>query len=247
MEWAAGSVAWLAIVAYPLARRGGMVRRVLTPVVVGALGITTTSALRPWGLRRVAIAAGVVTVATASVERLGTTTGVPFGRYRYTDRLRPAIAGVPVVVPLAWLAMAAPARETAHAALGAQSTPTRRVALGAVALTAWDLFLDPQMVAEGFWQWRRVGRYRGVPLTNFAGWLLTSAAVMAFLEWALPPQARAEPVLVAEYAGMAAMETAGFAVFFRDPLVATVGGVAMLPFAAAGVARVVGDRRVGGG
>ena len=27
--------------------------------------------------------------------------------------------------------------------------------LGAVALTAWDLFLDPQMTAEGYWRWPR--------------------------------------------------------------------------------------------
>ena len=32
--------------------------------------------------------------------------------------LRPTVAGVPVVVPLAWWAMALPAREVAHAALG---------------------------------------------------------------------------------------------------------------------------------
>jgi len=236
------------MVAYPLARQGGTARRVLAPVVVGALAVTTTSALRPWGRRRAAIAAGVVTVATAAVERIGTATGVPFGKYGYTDRLQPSIAGVPVAVPLAWWATAAPARDAAHAALGRRSTPARRVALGAVALTAWDLFLDPQMVAEDFWRWRRVGRYRGIPLTNFAGWLVTSAAVMAFLEWALPPQERAEPALVVEYAGMAAMETVGFAAFFRDPLVAAVGGAAMLPIAATAVARVIADdRRAGDG
>ncbi len=52
------------------------------------------------------------------VERVGTTTGWPFGRYTYTGRLRPAVAGVPIVVPAAWWAMALPAREVAHAVLG---------------------------------------------------------------------------------------------------------------------------------
>ena len=57
-----------------------------------------------------------------------------------------------------------PAREAAHAALGRRSTPgLRAVALGAAALTAWDLFLDPQMTAEGYWRWDRRGRYRGHP------------------------------------------------------------------------------------
>ena len=36
-----------------------------------------------------------------------------------------------------------------------RSSPWRRIALGAVALTAWDLFLDPQMTAEGYWRWDR--------------------------------------------------------------------------------------------
>ena len=53
--------------------------------------------------------------------------GVPFGRYRYTGRLRPDVAGVPVVVPMAWWAMAVPAREAAHAALGRRSTAAARI------------------------------------------------------------------------------------------------------------------------
>ena len=109
--------------------------------------------------------------------------------------------------------------------------------LGAVALTAWDLFLDPQMTAEGYWRWPGGGRYRGIPLSNFAGWLVTATAVMAVLEWIVPPQ-RPNPTLVVEYAAMAAMETLGFAAFFGDRVVAAVGGAAMLPLAAAGVAGI---------
>ena len=117
----------------------------------------------------------------------------------------------------------------------------RRELLGAVALTAWDLFLDPQMTAEGFWHWARRGRYRGIPLSNYGGWLLTGVAVMVALEALLPPE-EPDPALVGEYAAMGVMETVGFAVFFRDRLVAAVGGVAMLPFAAAGVAGILRSR-----
>jgi putative membrane protein len=102
-----------------------------------------------------------------------------------------------------------------------------------VALTAWDLFLDPQMVGEGYWRWVRAGRYRGIPVTNYLGWLATSTAVMAALEVALPPDGEADRALVAEYGVMAGMETLGFAAFFRDRVVAVVGGAAMMPIAAA--------------
>jgi putative membrane protein len=106
-----------------------------------------------------------------------------------------------------------------------------------VALAAWDLFLDPQMTAEGYWRWARGGRYRGIPLSNFAGWLATGLGVMVVLERVLPP-AEPDVVLVGEYAGMALMETAGFAAFFGDRLVAAAGGAAMLPLAAGAVARL---------
>ena len=79
---------------------------------------------------------------------------------------------------------------------------------GRPALTAWDLFLDPQMTAEGYWRWTRRGRYRGIPLTNYAGWLLTSVAVMAALEALLPPD-EPDRALVGEYAAMGVMETVG--------------------------------------
>jgi uncharacterized membrane protein len=227
------------MVAFPLARRGGDARRRISDAVVAGMAVTTTSAaVGRWGLARTTMAGKAVVVGTALVERIGTSTGVPFGRYRYSGRLRPSLAGVPLVVPLAWWAMAVPAREAAHAALGARSTPVRRVALGAAALTAWDLFLDPQMTAEGYWRWTTAGRYRGIPLTNYAGWLLAGLAVMVVLELALPP-GPPDAALVAEYAAVAAMETLGFAAFFGDRLVAAVGGAAMVPVAVAAVTRVL--------
>jgi putative membrane protein len=231
------------MVVTPLAAPRGRVRRALVPVVVGGLAATSAlSAARRWDGRRAALAAGAVLSATAVVESVGTRTGVPFGRYRYSGALRPQVGGVPAVVPLAWLAMALPGREAAHAALGRASDPARRVLLGASALTAWDLFLDPQMVGEGYWTWAHGGRYRGIPLSNFAGWFLAGAAVMALLEAVLPIErgGDADPALVAQYGFVAAMETIGFAAFFRDRLVAVVGGAGMLPIAGAAVARVLG-------
>ena len=144
---------------------------------------------------------------------------------------------------MAWFALGLPARETAHAALGERSTAAKRIALGSAALTAWDLFLDPQMVGEGYWVWARRGVYRGIPLTNYLGWFVTGLGVMALLEAALPPAATstdADGALVGEYAYMGVMETIGFARYFRDPVVAVVGGLGMLPVAAAAVARKLG-------
>jgi putative membrane protein len=227
------------MIATPLASRGGPVRRALSNAVVGGLFATSSSlASRGWGRRRGLGAAAGVSAATAIVELVGSRRGIPFGRYRYTGVLRPQVSGVPAVVPLAWFALALPAREVAHALLGSRSTRVTRAVVGSAALTAWDLFLDPQMVAEGYWRWARTGRYRGIPVSNFVGWFGVGLAVMALLEVTLPPREDADAALVVEYAYVAAMETVGFAAFFRDPVVAAVGGAGMVPLAALAVRRV---------
>jgi putative membrane protein len=229
------------MIATPLLPQGGRARRVLSSVVVvGSFTTTTTNAMRRWGVGRAGTAAVATAAATTAVERIGTSTGIPFGRYAYSRALQPQIAHVPAIVPLAWFALGLPARETAHAALGTRSTPASRVVLGSAALTAWDLFLDPQMVGEGYWAWARRGVYRGIPLTNFVGWFVTGLGVMALLEAVLPPAAEAtdaDGALVGEYAYMGVMETIGFARYFRDPVVAVAGGLGMLPVAAIAVVR----------
>jgi uncharacterized membrane protein len=231
-----------AMVVIPFLPRGGLGRRLLSSVVVsGLFSATTSAASRRWTPIRALGAAGATATMTAAIERVGITNGRPFGRYRYTGALQPQIAGVPVLVPMAWFAMAVPARETAHAALGRRSNRATRVVAGAAALTAWDLFLDPQMVGEGYWLWARRGAYRGIPISNYLGWFVTGLGVMAVLEVLLPPGEAASD-LVAEYGVMAAMETVGFATFFGDRVVAAVGGVGMLPIAVAAVARLVGQR-----
>ena len=175
----------------------------------------------------------MIAASTLGVERFGTKTGKLFGAYQYTSALQPQIAGVPAIVPLAWFAMALPARETAVAL-----RPAWRIPLGAALLTAWDLFLDPQMVGEGYWKWARKGLYRGIPVSNYLGWLVTSLGVMAALEATLPP-GEADRALVGEYSWMAVMQTLGFAAFFNDPVVAVVGGSAMLPPALGALRKVL--------
>ncbi len=222
------------MVATPLLPQGGLGRRLLSTEVDGGVNATTT----------------------ANAQRVGTRTGMPFGRYAYTEALRPQVAHVPVIVPLAWFGMGLPAREAATAALGGQSTAASRIALGSVAMTAWDLFLDPQMVGEGYWRWARRGVYRGIPLSNYAGWLLTGVGIMALFEALLPSTTRSvadgqferhapsgDVRLVGEYGYMSVMQTLGFARYFRDPLVAAVGGAAMLPISAAAVRGLVAGRR----
>jgi putative membrane protein len=110
-------------------------------------------------------------------------TGYPFGAYAYSDALGPRLAGVPLVIPLAWTWMAWPAWLVSGRLAGGH--PVARVAVAGWALAAWDLFLDPQMVTEGYWHWRHpspaLPGVPDVPVTNFAAWFAVGTVLMALL------------------------------------------------------------------
>jgi uncharacterized membrane protein len=52
-------------------------------------------------------------------------------------------------------------------------------AVGGLVMTAWDLIMDPLMVASGHWVWDVEGAYFGIPLQNFLGWWLTAFTTYA--------------------------------------------------------------------
>ncbi len=197
--------------------------------LLAAASIAFTAVAAGWW--RAAAAAGAAFGLGLAAEWTGTSAGVPFGAYHYTGVLRPAIATVPVAVPLAWAAMGLPGYATGYAIARHRAG---RIVAGAVALTAWDAFLDPQMLRNGFWRWSHPGPYHGVPLSNFAGWLLVSALLMVVFDVLLarpgggPGQAGPYPGLLAAYTLMAVMETVGFAVIFpHGATIALAGGLAM--------------------
>ena len=165
-------------IAYPLTSGEGLRRLTIAVVVVFA----AASVSHAWLARGAGTAARLLLVAGGVgllAEAVGVRTGVPFGQYAYTRTLGPEVAGVPVVIPLAWTMMAYPAAVVGDRI--ARSLPGA-VAVAAIALTAWDLFLDPQMVAAGHWVWDQPGRaIAGIPLVNYGGWLVTSLVIQGLL------------------------------------------------------------------
>ena len=142
-----------------------------------------TYAIAQHGLRR-AVAMLMASFAIAlTLEYLGSSYGFLFGEYDYTDRLWPKLLGkVPAIIPIAWFMMLYPSWATAGYLLTcfrltAVPMPAARVGIAALAMTAWDLSLDPRMVADGNWVWRTAGPYFGIPLSNYAGWFVTAAAI----------------------------------------------------------------------
>lgn len=176
----------LAEVAYPLT--SGSARDAVTIATVVLVAAAALLHAYLTGGRRVLAVFGVVTIAGGfGVEVIGVHTGMPFGRYHYTGGLGPSVLGVPVVVALAWPMLAWPA---ALAARRLCRSAVARVLVGGWALAAWDVFLDPQMVAAGHWRWPdphpHLPGVPTVPLGNFAGWLAVALAVSLALQRALP-------------------------------------------------------------
>lgn len=175
-----------------------------------------------WGWQRTLLTALLVGALAWGVEFLGSSTGFPFGEYAYTETLQPQVGHVPLVIPLAWLMMLPVAWAVAQS-IGGHQPRWRFVVLSMLAFTAWDLFLDPQMVSWGYWVWASPEGYFGIPWSNYGGWLL-SAAVLTLI--AHPAPVPAVPLLVV-YTITWALESIGLVVFFGLPGPGLVGFVVM--------------------
>ena len=176
--------------------------------------------IRAAGLKRTALMAGGIVFLSWLIEAIGAGTGLPFGAYSYTDRIWPRLLGVPVLIPFAWLMMLPPSWAVARRL--SKSYP-RFIVLSALAFTAWDLFLDPQMVKWNIWVWKRPGVYFGIPWVNFAGWFLAAALITALVR----PSALPERPLLLIYSVTWIMETVGLMVFWTLPGPAISGFIGM--------------------
>ncbi|WP_328371984.1 carotenoid biosynthesis protein [Micromonospora zamorensis] len=259
ISWALLAILVLAQICYPLTTGATRAGLTVATVVLGWL-LSVGHALLSRGPR---VAAALVAVATGggfAIEAIGVATGVPFGSYDYSGELGPKLAGVPLIIPLAWTWMAWPAWLAAvrltggsasragdsGATAGGGTSETgrggsaaglwvRRIALATVGLAAWDLFLDPQMVAEGYWVWRdatpALPGLPGIPVSNYLGWLLFAVLMMSALRPLAGPAAehtdRRDHPMVALYLWTYFSSILAHAVFLDLPASALWGAAGM--------------------
>ena len=214
-------------IAYPLVD-GAWRDRVTVATVVAFAGACVSHAIvtrgPAWAFGLLVVTAGGGLV----VEAVGVRTGWPFGEYSYAGTLGPEVLGVPLVVPLAWTMMAYPVL------IAARRLTRRWVPLvGGYGLMAWDIFLDPQMVADGHWEWAdptpALPGVEGIPLTNFAGWFVVGTLMMLVLTAVLSRPRR--PVDESVPAVLLTWTWVGYVVgnlfWFGTTSVAVVGGIAL--------------------
>lgn len=175
--------------AFQLSMAGGGVVYMLLGTAAVALYAYRTLGLGTW-LGFMVPAVGL----SLCSELLGTSTGFPFGHYRYLSGLGYKIAGlVPFTIPLSWFYLGCCAYLIARVGLETRLNLPRwmqlggAIALGSLLLTAWDFVLDPAMSQADvpFWVWEQVGPFFGMPYQNFVGWFGTGIVFMtvATLLW----------------------------------------------------------------
>lgn len=180
----------------------GVIRIVLTPIVVlpslpGGISFSTllvmvfslTHAMVALGWRHSLIFFALSAAISWTYEQVGVATGAIYGPYHYTAQLGPKLGHVPLLIPIAWFMMIYPSYVIANLIVDGQPTGSRGglsrllglAFLSAMVMTAWDLVVDPLLTQAVMtaWVWEQGGPYYGVPVQNFAGWLLTTFTVYA--------------------------------------------------------------------
>jgi len=243
--WAGSLILWLAVlVGTPVVLwqvGEGPFPRAATLGVLAQVAATLFALACGWPVRRLAGLAAVVLSATWAIEKVGVTSGWLFGHYVYTKSLQPQLAGVPILIPLAWLMMLAPAWAVASAILAQRPASPgwgyrlRFAALSGLAFTAWDLYLDPQMVARVLWLWDAPSGYFGIPWLNYLGWWC-SATLLTLI---VMPGRRELPRLrlMIIYSLTWLFQVVGLGLFWGQP------GPALCGFAAMGVFAILGWRQ----
>jgi putative membrane protein len=134
------------------------------------------------GARRAAISLLALSAFGYAIEAVGVSTGLPYGSFYYGDALGQKLLGlVPYLLPISY----APLVIGAVAASWMNSLGLNHhlilVLRSALLLVLIDVVLDPGAATLGFWIWSEGGAYYGVPLSNYAGWLLSGILAATLL------------------------------------------------------------------
>jgi len=215
----------------------------LTPLnTLLAFGFAVLHSAQRMGWKRGLLLLGITFIVSLAFETIGVATGWVYGHYHYTDKLGLKFLGlVPLLIPLAWYMMSYPSLiltlRLIPQSLQVWAWRIAVAAAGSLAMTAWDLAMDPMMVAGNHWVWEQPGAYFGIPLQNFWGWWLTIfISFLLFLAVArISPAQLATDQNSLDSQAVLSYAITGFSVIIVDfatnlPGPALVGIFAMLPW-----------------
>ncbi|MEO8042137.1 MAG: isopentenyl-diphosphate Delta-isomerase [Acidobacteriota bacterium] len=154
---------------------------VVSSISVVLFAVPCIWATKMWlGLRDAIILLGALALLALVIEMSAITTGFPYGHFGYSEHLGYKLfAVVPWTVAFAWPPLLLAAYSVAANVNASRST---RLVITTVSLLTFDLVLDPGAVQLGFWKYAGAGVFYGVPLSNFAGWIISGFVGAVILE-----------------------------------------------------------------
>jgi uncharacterized membrane protein len=155
---------------------------VLRPYVFGFLVAFLLAGALDLGWRRTLLFGLCVSPTAWLAEVSSTRTGFPFGLYQYTGLTRGReifLADVPLMDPLSFAFLAYASFCLARSVLRGRRVPPAGMALATgILMMLLDVVIDPVAVLGDRWflghvfSYAQEGIFFGVPLSNFAGWVL---------------------------------------------------------------------------
>jgi uncharacterized membrane protein len=158
----------------------------LVLAVVGSIAALT----RHLPLQNILLAALVIVFSSSAVIWLDAKTGIPFGQFSMGDHTGPKLLKiVPWALPAIWVVAILNSRGVARLIL----RPWRKlhtygfwlIGVTTVLTVLFDLALDPFATqVKHYWYWEPTKlplSWLGAPLVNFAGWLVVTLLILAFI------------------------------------------------------------------
>ena len=145
------------------------------PLIVGVL---------PTIDRRAVVGLTVLVSYTYLIEYVGVSTGWPYGEFAYGVSLGPMLGGIPAALPIFFIPIVVNAYLLCVLLLGERATSRLvRLAIVIPAVVTMDVVLDPAAVSLGFWSYEGGGLFYDVPLSNYAGWVLSATVAVGVLDF----------------------------------------------------------------
>lgn len=133
--------------------------------------------------RRALAGLGILVGYTYLIEYVGVSTGWPYGEFAYGINLGPMVGEIPAALPVFFLPIVLNTYVLSLLLLGERGdSRLLRLAVVIPAVVAMDVVLDPAAVSLGFWEYLAGGEFYDVPLSNYAGWVLSAAVSVGVLD-----------------------------------------------------------------
>lgn len=154
---------------------------ILMGVVVMRLPLI--SGILPLMKKRSILIFSLLIVYTYAIEIIAVRTGYPYGEFEYGVSLGPMLLDIPLALPLFFIPLVLNSYILCVLLFDSAQKMIYRVPMVVIVVILIDMILDPAAVSIGFWAYES-GIYYNVPISNYAGWVLSATVATVFIDFA---------------------------------------------------------------